>query len=413
MKHYPLIHSRKDSILFGVFLFALLYITRNTMTASALIGIQTAQFLTLGLMALLGIGFLIRYRKEWKAIFTDGRIALLAVCTVVCLLPMLLKRDWQMMYISVLLCMYYAIFFTYFISLQDLARYYVMILAVVGAYSIFTAYVLRILPDHDIIPKPIMYNAIDYRFYYFGTYVPLNYVKTRNFGLFREPGVYQYFLTLALFLNNYVANWDSQKKLWILNGILAVTLLTTMATGGVAGLCLFAVVLFFEKKLYRNKRAMALVILLLLLLVLAVAVIVEQQGELYWELYSMVIGKFTNSEAESASDRVIAIMSDLKHFLQSPLTGAGIAEVLHAVDNNTTSTMLMLAMFGIGGGALHIGSWFALVWSKNRKIWVNLGMIVITFLSFNTQNLIADTFFWLFPLMALTEWVLPKLQKKE
>ena len=35
------------------------------------------------------------------------------------------------------------------------------------------------------------------------------------------------------------------------------------------------------------------------------------------------------------------------------------------------------------------------------------------FMSFNTQNLTADVFFWLFPYMALTEALLPKLKLPE
>jgi len=36
-------------------------------------------------------------------------------------------------------------------------------------------------------------------------------------------------------------------------------------------------------------------------------------------------------------------------------------------------------------------------------MWVNLALVVILFMSFNTQNLIADVFLWLFPVMALVE----------
>lgn len=412
MTYYPYLQSKRGKWLFGVFLFVLLYITRNTMTASSLIGIQKAQFLTLGLVAMLGIGFLWTNRKQRKQILTDKRILLILVCALLILLPMLLKRDWQMMYISILLCVLYGIFFTFFIDLRELAKCYVVIMTVVGVYSILAAYGLRLLADREICPIPIIYNPAHIRFYFLGTYVPLNYVKMRNFGLFREPGVYQYFLTLALILNNYVVSWKKERSLWLCNVLLAVTMLTTMATGGVAGLGLLVLVVFFERKLYRDKRVIALALVLLLLLALAVGLIVMEKGELYWELYSMVYGKIFNEEKNS-TERVDAIVSDFRFFLDDPLVGGKIADVLDAVENNTTSTMLLLAFFGIAGGLLHIGSWLALVWSGKRKIWVNISLVLIAFLSFNTQNLIADPFFWLMPMMALTEKVIPKLKKKE
>lgn len=412
MTYYPYLQSKRGKLLFGLLLFVLLYTTRNTMTASAVIGVQKAQFLTLGLIGLLGIGFLAVNRKRWKEIAVDPRIMLMAACALLLMMPMVLKQDWQMMYISILLCVLYSVFFTFFIDLRELAKYYVVILSAVGVYSILAAYGLRMLADKDICPIPILYNLNHVRFYFFGTYVPMNYVKMRNFGLFREPGVYQYFLTVALILNNYVVAWKKERSLWICNALLAVTMLTTMATGGVAGLGLLVLVVFFERKLYRDKRVIALAIVLLLLLAGVVGLIVMEQGDVYWELYGMVYGKIFN-EQESSTERIDAIVSDFLFFIRNPLTGATIADVLHAVANNTTSTMLMLAFFGAAGGLLHIGSWFALVWSGKRKLWVNICLVLIAFLSFNTQNLTAELFLWLFPMMAFTEKVIPLIHKRK
>ena len=39
-----------------------------------------------------------------------------------------------------------------------------------------------------------------------------------------------------------------------------------------------------------------------------------------------------------------------------------------------------------------------------------LALLLVLFASFNTQNLIADVFFWLFPVMAVVERVLPGRQ---
>ena len=96
-------------------------------------------------------------------------------------------------------------------------------------------------------------------------------------------------------------------------------------------------------------------------------------------------------------------MADIGFFVRNPLFGEKITVVLESVEHNTTSTMLMFAMFGICGGALHLASWFALVWDRERKLWVNIALTLIVLMSFNTQNIIADMFFWLFPMMALTE----------
>ena len=64
------------------------------------------------------------------------------------------------------------------------------------------------------------------------------------------------------------------------------------------------------------------------------------------------------------------------------------------------------------GGTWSVFSWTVLVWKRERHLIGNLLLLMILFMSFNTQNLTADVFFWLFPMMALTEKCVPMLEKK-
>ena len=41
-----------------------------------------------------------------------------------------------------------------------------------------------------------------------------------------------------------------------------------------------------------------------------------------------------------------------------------------------------------------------------------MNLKLILFMSFNTQNLVANVYFWLFPMMALVERGLPGLKKE-
>ena len=392
-----------------MFLTALLFLARDTLVTSSILGFNKSQFGMLGLVCFLGVAFLAYNRRSLKQLLLDKRMLVLAAFSVIILLPMLIKRDWQMMYFSVLLCLCIAVFLTYFISYRELAKYYVLILTVLGVYSILAMWVLRpLLIDTGVLSMPVFYNQMDVMFHnFFLSFVSDSYVKTRNFGIFREPGVYQYFIILALFLNNYTVKWNSGRVYWFCNFALAATMLTTLATGGVAELALLTVVVFFDKKLYKDKRAWAVIGICAVVLCALVIYIVKDQGNLYWELYSMVLGKFQPGE-DSAVGRLDAIFTDLNFFLHNPLAGEKLSTVLHSVTDNTTSTLILYAGFGILGGTLNVLAWLALLWEKERKLWVNLLLIPIAFLSFNTQNLIADVFFWLFPCMALTERLISK-----
>ena len=119
----------------------------------------------------------------------------------------------------------------------------------------------------------------------------------------------------------------------------------------------------------------------------------------------MVSKLFTLTDSTSA--RLDTVVHGVTTFLKSPLLGSNIATVLHGVVDNTSSTLILLGFFGIMGGLFHVTTWVALVWKKEHKLWVNLMLLMTLFMSFNTQNLTWDVFFWLFPVMALVERGLP------
>ncbi len=411
MKYYRFPENRITKIGFGMFLFVMLYLARDTLFTTSVFGFNRSQFLVLGLICAAGLVFLAYNRRNWKRIVTDERMVVIILSAVVLLAPMLLKRDWQMMYFSILICLFFAVFLTYFISYQEVAKYYVIIMTVLGMYSVIAAYFLRIPVDRGLISVPTFVNAKDFLFHNFGlAFVSDSYVKERNFGIFREPGVYQYFILLALFLNTYIAQWKKQGTMWIINAVLAAVMLTTLATGGMIELALFAMVVFIDKKLYKHKIAWIAVVCVLAVLAIAIAVIIIDKDTVYYTLRWMITTKLTG-QTDSSQDRINAILTDIDFFLHNPILGSTISEVLHAVEHNTSSTLILYAIFGVVGGTLNVAAWGALVWDKERKLWANLALLVILFMSFNTQNLVADVFFWLLPYMALTERGLPLLKK--
>lgn len=411
MKLYPFPEKKIWKVLFAVYLFALLMLSRNGMLSCVLVGFYKTQILMLMVMGAGILTFAVVNRRELKQILTDRRMLAAAACGVLILLPMVVKRDWQLMYFSILIYLLFAVFLCYFVSMKDTAKYYVMILCALSVYAILATYVLRLLPDSGILNVHTFSNDKGRDYYNFGlAFVSITQVKERNFGIFREPGVYQYFLLLGLFLTNYTVEWKRSRDMWLANLILAVTMVTTMATGGVVCLGLLVIVVFFDKKMYRDKRVLWTAIGLAAALVLVLAVSFATQNKIYWLVYNTLFEKFVN-RSDSVTERTEAILVDVQIFLRHPIFGAGLSEVLHAVTNNTTSTLILYAVFGFLSGSLHVLAWVALVWKKERHLWANLALLVILFMGFNTQNLTGDVFFWLFPMMALLERGLPLLKK--
>jgi len=411
LNRYKFMDGKKGGVLFGLFLFALLVLSRNTLFTSTILGFGVSQVAMFSLVGVVGVGFLFVNRKELKSLFTDRRILAALVFTVILLVPMVCKRDWQTMYISILLCLYVAVFLSFFADIQRTGRYFVAFMACLGAYSVLAEYVLAPMVDAGWFRVPVVVYNEARSFHSFGlafTVIKNNYF--RNYGIFREPGIYQFFLILALYLNNDHIVWEKPRRQWVLNGILALTMVSTFSTGGVIELCLLAAVVFFEKKLYRDRRVMAAVAVCGVLGIGAVIFVILQKGALYRTLFTMVEKLFVIND--SSGSRYEAILVDLEIFLRNPLLGGRFAQTLNAVKHNTSSTLLLYAVYGIGGGTLHLAGFAALVWKKDRSFLVNGLLVLILLMAVNTQNFTTDVFFWLFPTMALLERGLPLLKKK-
>ncbi len=418
MKQYAILPNKAAKILFGLYLTAMLFLSRDTLVSSCLVGFTKSQLLMFGLVLLLGIVFLWVNRKQLPEILKDRRLLLMIASAAIVLAPMVIKRDWQLMYFSVLLCVLFAVFLTYFTTSREIAKYYVVMLTALGIYSIFATYVLRELAQSGRITVPVFYNSNEWPFLNFGLAYAVDWeFWHRNFGIFREPGVYQFFILLAVFLNNYYVDWNKGWKLWLCNVALAFTMLTTFAIGGFAELGLFIFFVYFDQKWYREKWGKMAGAGFLLAVVSVAGYILWRYFQPYFELtifyefYDMFIRLFT--ESDSSTDRLNAITTNLQIVTQNPLVGNTVAQVLHGTEHNTSSTLLLYAIGGFACGSLNVAAWVALAWKRDRNLGGNLVLLLILFLSFNTQNLIANVYFWLFPMMALAERGLPLLKNQK
>ena len=233
MKQYAMMQNKAAKVIFGLYLAAMLFLSRDTLISSCLIGFTKSQILMFGLILVLGLAFAWCYRKNLPEILKDKRLLLVAVSAVILLLPMLVKRDWQLMYFSILLCVLFPVFLTYFTDSREVAKYYVVTLTALGVYSIFATYVLRELAQAGKITVPVFYNSSEWPFLNFGFAYAVDWdYWHRNFGIFREPGVYQFFLILGIYGNHYGAAWKKSWVMWLLTAVLAATLISTFAIGG-------------------------------------------------------------------------------------------------------------------------------------------------------------------------------------
>ena len=414
MKYYRFPDNKLVKLCFPILLFALQVVARSTMFSSSLIGFNQSQMIMICLVVLVGSLFCAVNRKNLKQIFCDRRMFLMVGSALVVLVPMLVKRDFQQMYLAVLLCWLFAVFLTYFTDTRELGRWYVLIMTALSAVSLVGMFILKPLALAGILPQIRFDSPGGWHMFNFGlTFVCDKNVDMDNamraFGIFREPGLFQIFLFIAIQLNNDWVVWKKSWYMWAVDAVLFVSLLMTFATGGVLALGLYIVFLFFDKGLYRDRRIQILAVIAVVLGIGLLAYAVSQRGIWAYELVGMIAKIF--NQTESYTDRLDAVFADAAYFFENPFVGADLAEVLFSVSNNTATSPIMFAVFGIVGGCVHVLSWVALAWKRNRHWAMNLLLMLILFVPFNTQNVMADMFFWMFPMMALSEQCLMLLDR--
>lgn len=409
LKIYPLVNSKINDFLIFISMFFLLYLGRDTLTSTSFFGFYLSQFIILLIVLVVASLFLITNYKNFMTILKDIRIKILLFLTFLFLFPMVVKQDWQVMYFSILLGIYIATFLTFILDYENIAKYFTIIMIFLCAYSLATTYFFKEFVSNDFFSIPTFINAANNEFYNFGfSYVLTKDNYIRNFGIFREPGVYQFFILLALYFNLFIIKLEKKKLKLIFTIILAITMFSTFSTNGLIEMLLLFIVYFFDKKLYLNKKIILSLIIIFSFLIICLFFIINNKSTLYWTLWSQ-FKKLTNSNV-SLLPRINSIFVNIKLFLSHIFIGNTIKTVLYAVNHNTSSTLILFAIYGIFVGIIHLISWVILIFNDNRKNIVNILLLIIFFMSFNTQNLTTNIYFWLFPIIAFINYLIFKLK---
>ena len=182
MKQYRFPEKNSWKGIFCIYLFVMLLLARDTLITTCLVGFYPSQLTVAGLIVALGLVFLVVKRRELPQLLRDKRMLAFAIAAVLILAPMTVKLDLQLMYFSVLLCVFFAILLSYFVTLKEVARCYVVMMTLLAAYSVFTVYLGRIPADRGMVELPVFVNAGERDFYNFGlSFVSIREVKYRNF----------------------------------------------------------------------------------------------------------------------------------------------------------------------------------------------------------------------------------------
>lgn len=238
---------------------------------------------------------------------------------------------------------------THYMNFKEFIDKFEKLMFGLAAFSVICTFLAMIsLSMFSIFP--IFYNSAGKAFYNLGIYmIPVSKNLLRNYGIFREPGVYQMFLVVALVFELYSAK---VKISHLIIYILAIVL--TFSTTGYIAL-MFGLMLFFVKKndslAEKNKKYVMLFFVLLGFLYMSFCTdLLSAEG--------MVFNKLFNMKRNTMIARFSSVFANLEIWKESPIFGAGLIKVdkmfpilsyqLYgkAISHNTNTLLCELATYG-------------------------------------------------------------------
>lgn len=207
----------------------------------------------------------------------------------------------------------------------------------------------------------------------------------RNYGIFREPGVYQMYLVMALVLQLLVVK---QNSLWRYI-ILVAAIATTISTTGYIALAFFLMLFVVNKEgLSNNKRLLFISLIVISVLILASTTTLFSMSSEYE--YISVFGKLGNMNRNTTSARLASITENIRIACEHPIFGAGIEGIdrlfpLYALQKygrpgtNTNTVLIQFASHGILYGLLwcYGNVQFCRKLNKQRWVWVFAILLIL------------------------------------
>lgn len=290
---------------------------------------------------------------------------------------------------------------------DDYLKGYVRVMTIYSLYSLIATYIL--LPVYlkgnlgffntytSLLGRQFIDMGLSYSVAWHGL--------MRNQGIFREPGVFQFFILVSLVVEMFYLN---QKKINFRIIILTITMISTFSTIGLTCLCLLLIsYLITNKNNYLMRNGLLIVCIYFILFVLA-----KSNDDIIVRLNSSL--SKLNGDVNNVSSRVRyeSIFNLIKMSLHNPLFGSSFVNGFNYIINNynefgtrdITGTLFSYIMaLGYPVGILiniYFYNFCSLICNSKN---ITLFVFFLLFLSLNSQNLVYSSVIWTFLFMPLNE----------
>lgn len=289
-----------------LFVFFIIYFSGSTVLCG------TSNFpavVTRILPDILLFAFSIHFLREKKFRFPIKSVRIFAVIVFALLAMMIVNRDFSLNNIYEIVQLFLALIVSSVFDESVFERAFVKSMVVICTFSLVTYYVYLIFPS-VIRAFPVVYNTSNTPFHFLGlSMVPDNYLGSRNFAIFREPGVFVCFICFAYILakkNNVLNKFNT--------AVFFVSLISTVSTTGYLALFIIILSIILEKKSFEHFIVSAILGLAFFIVLKTQTNMLEPTGPLF--------SKFL-VHSSSYNARFGSIELNLELMKQHPVFGAG------------------------------------------------------------------------------------------
>lgn len=372
-----------------ILLFIIIYISKDTLmfgtNGNEFFSLITNIFTIFGSLILLVYSYTKRTEIHKKTIM----YVILMCCLI--LLSMTFNTDFELGYIHKICFWILTLAVVRLYTLKEFVSSFYYIILFLAICSII-GFVLSMFGSSIINQGQVLTNTtgFTYRNFYFYVAQSANIDFLRNQGIFREPGVFQMYLILALTLAFVNAKSVNVNEFIILSLAL---ILTKSTTGYITYIFLLLLLLSLGFVSTKHK------IIVFLIIAFGGLYIFSSTEWLYSESggYS-VFNKILHNTASTVS-RTASITENIKIFLEHPIFGAGMSNLVELfpeytfrdysmlLEDNTNTILVQFSTHGIFYGILWCYGFFYLSKSMFSKKLQQFLFLIIIILLFSGEDL--------------------------
>ncbi len=380
-------------LLYGLIFFTIVF-SRDTLYTTVKFGFFTTFSLNVAMITFSYIYLIVRYRGKIQ-VMRKPTITV-AMLIGILIIVSLIKLDFQMYIISIIFYILTALLFIHIYTFEGFFSKYSNIITFLAAYSIIICYIIRpiifeIGTNSNLIG--VITNSAELSFFDLGLgFIVSKSYYLRNFGIFREPGIYQFFLLIALF---YELLFRKYRYRYFNAIVVALAILSTFSPPGILVMGIVIILHIIKlKRLEQINKNHIIVITATIVVGTIIFFYLYFNNSNFYDVVTQSIKKlFTHND--SSSTRIQSLTRNIGLFFNSPIWGNDFEVVQNGPIYNTNTTFSTLAMFGVFVGIMKLKLFYEL----SKKIDGKLDIVIATFFSFivliNTQFLLGNSMFWI------------------